>query len=335
MNLVDLTSLTTELQIRGFGQEMIDTAFRCLVHVYAVQDFASDNGGILVEDILNTYPMEVVQAASEIFLEKGGVGEYEIYRVRWGCEEAALTMEGQLWDYTSLRWNEYVSNLNERYLGFFLPPASEIGRVVTTWKLRKDLKWFSIAIPRHGWNILRLIDDLTAIAWKLDLAFGFRPYGPEGVKGEQALLHEQAFEALRQRAVLPPEEYTKGIRLWRFFSEYDANATDFVTLMKESDLALEDVVEQVNRFFDKGLTSRYREGQYPPYFVNDKKKKEFQEAVRGLLTPFDSWLSHKEVSQEGVSQSSPPVDEVPSAAGRVLGPAQLMVTRQGGGHALI
>jgi len=332
---VDLTSLTTELQIRGFSQEMIDTSFRCLVHVYAVQDFASDKGGILVDDILNTYPMEVVQAASELFLEKGGVGEQEIYRVRWGCEEAALTMEGQLWEYTSLRWNEYVSNLNERYLGFFLPPVSEVGRVVTTWKFRKDLKWFSIAMPRHGWNILRLIDDLTAIAWKLDLAFGFRPYGPDGVKGEQALLHEQAFEALRQRAVVPPEDCTKGIRLWRFFSEYDANTTDFVALMKESDLTLEEVVEQVDRFFEKGLTTKYREGQYPPYFVIDKKKKEFQEEVKALLTPIDAWLSRKEVSQEGVGQLSAPVDEVRSGEGRASGPAQLLVARQSGGLALI
>ena len=334
---MDLTSLTTELQIRGFSQEMIDTAFRCLVHVYAVQDFASEKGGILVDDVLNTYPMEVVQAASELFLEKEGVGEQQVYRVRWGCEDAALTMEGQLWDYTSQRWNEYVSSLNERYLGFFLPPVNEVGRVVTTWKLRKDLKWFSTAIPRHGWNVLRLIDDLTAIAWKLDLAFGFRPYGAEGVKGERVLLHEQAFEALRQRAVIPPDEYTKGIRLWRFFSEYDANATDFVTLMTESDVTIEDVVGQVDKFFEKNLTSRYREGQYPPYFVNDKKKKEYNEEVRGLLAPMDAWLAGTEVTPGELNQVSAQSEsgETRSAGGPVSSLAQLVIPRRARGNGLV
>ena len=61
--------------------------------------------------------------------------------------------------------------------------------------------------------------------------------------------------------------------------------------MKECDLTLEEVVEQVQKFFDLGLTSQYRDGQYPPYFINDKKKKEFQAAVRGLLRLMDMWLS--------------------------------------------
>jgi hypothetical protein len=292
---LDLPSLTTELQLRGFDQERVDKALRCLVHVYAVQDHTSpDKGGMLVEDVVNTYPMEVVQAASELFLEKLKAGGVQVFRVKWGCEDAAKNMEGQLWDYASHRWNEFVAGADERYLGFLLPTGDEGSRVITTWKLRKELKWFSVEVPQHGWNVLRLVDDLTAVAWKLDLAFGFRQFGPEGIQGERVLLHEEAYGALRSRSVLPPAELVAGIRLWRFFSEYDPESTDIVALMKECGLTLEEVVAQVNAFFASDLTSQYRDGQYPPYFVNDKKKKEFAAEVRTLLSPMESWLAHRD-----------------------------------------
>jgi hypothetical protein len=111
-------------------------------------------------------------------------------------------------------------------------------------------------------------------------------------KRERVLLHEKAYELLRSRIESPPQELIRSIRLWRFFSEYDVHATDSVALMKESGLTLDEVLEQVNKFFDMNLTSQYREAQYPPYFVNDKKRKEFQQAVRDLLRPMDEWLSN-------------------------------------------
>jgi hypothetical protein len=300
---MDIPTLMTELQLRGFGQEKVDAALRCLVHVHAVQDFTSgEKGGVLVEDIVNTYPVEVVQAASELFLEKTKSDAQLVYRVRWGYDDAASKMEQQLWDNSSPRWEEFVSNVNERYLGYLLPKEQDSERVLTDWKLRKDLKWFSTAIPRHGWNILRQMDDIAAIAWKLDLAFGFRPYGKQGVRGARVLLHEKAFEALRNRAATPPEGFQKAVGLWKFFSEYDAEATDFVALMRECDLSLEDVAAQVDIFFEKNLTTRYRSAQYPPYFVNQKVKKEFLLEVRLLLAPLDAWLSGTNMAMAEASQ---------------------------------
>jgi hypothetical protein len=297
--VLDLPSLMTELQLRGFDQDKVDSALRCLVHVYAVQDHTSKGGGgMLVEDVVNTYPIEIVQAASEVFLDKLKAGGLEVYRVKWGFEDTAKMMEKQLWDLASAHWNEFVAGADERYLGFFLPDTEEGSRIITTWKVRKDLKWFSVEIPQRGWNVLRLIDDVISVAWKLDLAFGFRPFDGEGVQGERVLLHSEAYASLKERAVPPSEDLVNGIRLWRFFSEYDVNTTDFVALMKECGLSLDQVVGQVKAFFQDGLTSQYRDGQYPPYFVNDKKKKEFQLAVRALLDPMDAWLSRRsEVSE--------------------------------------
>ena len=303
---VDLPTLVTELQFRGLDQDKIDSTLRCLVHVNAVQNQGEDTAsGILVEDIVNTYPMEVVQAASSLFLDKVKNNGLESFQVKWGFEDTAKTMERELWNNVSGRWNDYVATLNERYLGFFLPMTYEGARVVTTWKLRNDLKWFSVEIPSHGWNVLRLIEDVTAVAWKLDLAFGYRPFGPEGILGERVLLHKKAFDSLKHRAVLPPENFRTGIKLWRFFSEYDVNATDFVQLMKDCDLSLEEVQNQVKEFFQAGLTSQYREGQYPPYFVTEKKNKEFAAAVRELLAPMDSWLLQQASSEQMVPQQVP------------------------------
>jgi hypothetical protein len=322
---VDLTSLVTELQLRGFDQDKVDNALRCLVHVFAVQDHTSEEkGGILTDDIHSSYPIEVVQAATELFLEKAKVGGQQVYRVKWGCEEAARVMLGQLWDHASIRWNEYVSSMDDRYLGFFMPSKAENQRVVTTWKLRNDLKWFSIAIPRHGWNVLRIIDDLTAIAWKLDLAFGFRTYGAEGVQGERVLLHDEAYDTLLERAVFPADEIRRSINLWRFFSEYNLEATNFEELINECELTREEVVTQVEKFFAKNLTSHYNEEQYPPYFVNDKAKKEYQEEVRGLLSPMDLWLSRADSPPKGlVPIMEPEGNTIRVNGGDVPGVAQL------------
>ena len=287
---MDLLSLVTELHFRGFHQDKVDSALKCLAHVYAVQGYATGDGGILAEDVINSYDLEVVQAAGDLFLEKSLVHGKEVFRVKWGCEDAAKTMQRELWNHASHRWGEFVSQLDGRYLGFFLGSGSD-DRVTSNWKLGKELKWFSVEVPRQGWKILGVMDDVTQVAWKLDLAFGFRPFGADGAQGPRVLLHERAYELLSAKKVLPPPELIRSIRLWRFFSEYDVSLTDFVTLMKECDLSLDDVAGQVRAFFEQGLTSQYRDGQYPPFFVNDKKKKEFQLAVRALLRPMAAWLA--------------------------------------------
>jgi len=217
--------------------------------------------------------------------------------VKWGFEAAAQTMEKELWLHSSERWEEFVGQLDDRYLGFFMPTADKGARVVSNWKLGKELKWFSVEVPAKGWKILAMMDDLVEVSWKLDLAFGYRPFGPEGIQAPRVLLHAKAYEFLNSKKVVPPADVIRSVRLWRFFSEYDVEATDFVAVMKECGLTLEETLEQVKKFFDHDLTSQYREGQYPPYFVNDKKRKEFRQAVRDLLNPMDAWLSRTELPE--------------------------------------
>ena len=294
---MDLQSLVTELHIRGFDQNKVDSALRCLVHVYAVQGSASsDTGGILAEDILDKYELDVVQAATQLFLEKTMSEGKEVFRVRWGCESAAEEIEEQLWAHASSRWAEFVARIDERYLGFLLPQSDGEGGVISDWKLRKELRWFSAEVPSQGWKILGIADDISEVAWKLDLAFGFRSFEAEGVQAPRVLLHNRAFEVLKAKRVAPPDELLKSIRLWRFFSEYDVHSTDFVALMRECGLLLEEVVGQVNKFYSNNLTTQYREGQYPPYFINEKKRKEFQQAVRDLLQPMNTWLVRREIA---------------------------------------
>ncbi|MDA4123901.1 MAG: hypothetical protein OK438_00430 [Thaumarchaeota archaeon] len=288
--------MVTELQFRGLDQSKVDSALRCLVHVYVVQDVtASEAGGVIVQDVISTYPLDVVQAASDLFLERLKTLGVEVYRVKWGYEDAARTMEKQLWDNTSLRWEEFVTGMDDRYLGFVLPASYENARVVDSWKTRKDLKWLSVELPAHGWNVLRMVDDIVAVAWKLDLAFGFRPFGPNGAEGQRILVHKKAFQRLKEEGAIPPEELRIGINLWKFFSEYRQEESDFVTLMKDCGLTIEEVKRQIASFALKGLTSEFREGQYPPFLVNEKAKKEYQQAVRMLLTPMDSWLTRLDV----------------------------------------
>jgi hypothetical protein len=280
----------SELHLRGFNQDKVDEALRCLVHVHAVQDSSEDGGGILAEDIINKYDLNILQAATQLFLETSTSQGMEVYRVRWGCEAAAESMEEQLWDHASSRWEDFVAQLDERYLGFLMPPSDVGGRVINNWKLGKELRWFSIEIPSQGWKVLGIVDDIMEVAWKLDLAFGYRSFGADGAQAPKVLLHPSAYKVLKARRTPPPEYLLKSIRQWRFFSEYDVHSTDFVALMRECNLTLEEVVEQVKVFFSKDLTSQYREGQYPPYFINDKKRKEFDQAVRELLRPMNAWL---------------------------------------------
>jgi len=287
----------SELHLRGFDQEKVDEALRCLVHVHVVQGSSSaETGGILAEDILNKYQLDVVQAATQLFLDRSMSEGKEVFRVRWGCEAAAESMEEQLWDNVSYRWEEFVAQLDERYLGFLLPTADESGRIINNWKLAKELRWFSVEVPSQGWKVLGMVDDISEVAWKLDVAFGYRAFGADGVQGPRILLHKKAYDVLKTRMMPPPGQPLRSVRMWRFFSEYDVQSTDFVALMRECNLTLEEVVEQVNAFFSSDLTSQYREGQFPPYFINDKKKKEFQQAVRELLEPMNAWLLRKEVA---------------------------------------
>ncbi|HYB76503.1 MAG TPA: hypothetical protein VEC08_06060 [Nitrososphaerales archaeon] len=307
---MDLKSLVTELHLRGFHQDMVDSALRCLVYVYAVQDYASpEKEGVLAEDVLNTYQLEVVQAATQLFLDTSMSQGREVFRVRWGCEAAAKSMEEELWAHVSQRWEDFVVQLDKRYIGFFLPTTDKDARVTANWKLNKELKWFSTEVERQGWKILAMMDDITEVAWKLDLAFGFRPFGPDGVQAPRVLLHAKASEFLRTKVVRPPDELIRSIRLWRFFSEYDVHSTDFVALMIGCSLNLDEVQQQVQTFFDMNLTSQYREGQYPPYFVNDKKRKEFKLAVRDLLRPMDRWLSREKEALEAQTPQAAQVTE--------------------------
>jgi len=288
---VDIDGLITELQIRGLDQAKIDSALRCLVHVHAVQDFTNDDaGGVLVKDILNSYPFEVSQAASELYFERITVYGQDVFKVKWGYEAAAKFLEKQMWQNALARWEEFVEGLDERYLGFVLPMSYENARVVELWKTRKDLKWFGVELEGFGWDVLRLIDDIIAVGWAVDLAFGYRIFGPNGIGGSRTLLHKKAYESLKRRAVVPPDYIITGIKLWRFFTQFEPEQTDVVALMEQCGVTLEEVQHQVRSFYEKGLTSPYRDSQYPPYLVMDKMKKQYEEEVRGLLSPMEAWL---------------------------------------------
>jgi len=312
--VVDLEGLITELRIRGFDEQRTDSALRCLVHVYAVQDCTNDDGGgVLVKDVLNSYPLEVAQVASELYFERLNVCGQDVFRVKWGYDAAARSLEKQVWENASTRWEEFVAGLDPRYLGFFLPQTYENARVVDLWKTREDLKWFGVESEGYGRTILRLIDDVVAVGWAVDLVFGFRPFGPRGIEGQRTLIHRKAYESLKRRGEVPPYALTTGIRLWRFFSQFEPAESDMVKLMKECGVSLEDVQAQVKVFREMGLTTRYREAQYPPYLVVDKMKKQYEAAVRGLLGAVERWLSRRELSMQAASQEAPAVGQVVQA----------------------
>jgi len=296
---VDIDGLITELQIRGFDETKIDSALRCLVHVHAAEDFTNDDaGGVLAKDILNSYPFEVTCAASELYFERMTVYGQDVFRVKWGYDVAAKSLERQLWQNASARWEEFVAGLDERYLGFVLPMTYEHARVIEFWKTRKDLKWFGVELEVFGWDVLRLIDDIVEVGWALDLAFGYRSFGPRGIEGNRTLLHKKAYESLKRRAVVPSDSVITGIKLWKFFSRFEPAETDVVGLMKECGVTLEDVQRQVKVFYEKGLTSHYRDSQYPPYLVVDKMKKQYRDEVRGLLNPMEIWLGRRTPTPE-------------------------------------
>ncbi len=296
---MDLDGLIAELQIRGFDQHKVDSSLKVLLHVFAVQDYTSqDAGGVLVEDILNSYSLEVTQAASDLFLERLNSCGRDVFRVRWGYEAAARWLENQLWQNATNRWLEFLQGLDERYLGFLLPGGDGDPRVITVWKTRKDLKWFGVEIPDIGWNILRMVDDIISIGYALDLAFAFRRFGPNGIEGERTLIHRKAYETLKERALVPPETVRNGINVWRFFVEYDPNASDIVQLMKDCGVSLDEVQTQIGDFYRKGLTTPYREGQYPPFLVLDKMKEQYREEVRRILNPMEAWLTRRELAPQ-------------------------------------
>ena len=132
------------------------------------------------------------------------------------------------------------------------------------------------------------------MGWALDLAFGYRSFGPGGIEGNRTLLHKKAYESLKKRAVVPPDSIITGIKLWKFFAQFEPAETDIVALMKECGVTLEEVQRQVKAFYEMGLTSPYRDSQYPPYLVVDKMKKRYQEEVKGLLNPMENFLRRKE-----------------------------------------
>ena len=303
----------TELQIRGFDQQRLDSALRCLVHVHSVQDFTnSEGGGVLAADILSSYPLEVTQVASELFLERLVVAGQDVFRVKWGFDEAARWVERRLWENSAVRWEEFVEGLDEHYLGFLLPLTYEDARIVDFWKARKDLKWFGVEEEAAGWQILQMIDDVAGVGYTLDLAFGYRCFTEEGPDGQRTVLHKKAFEALKQKAVVPQYPILNGIKLWKFFSQYEPADSDFVKLMKECELSLEEVRSQIEIFHDLGLTTKFRDSQYPPYIVVDKMKKQYEEAVRGLLRPMEGWLSGR-VRAQHVELKLADIGEIPEA----------------------
>ncbi len=272
---------------------------KCLVHVHAVQDFTNDDaGGVLVKDVLNSYPFEVTVAASELYFERATVYGQDVFRVKWGYDAATRWLEKRLWQNASDRWEEFVDGLDERYLGFVLPMTYDHARIIEFWKARKDLKWFGVEFEGFGWNILRLIDDIVAVGWALDLAFGYRSFGPGGIEGNRTLLHKKAYDSLKRQAAVPPDSIITGIKLWKLFSQFEPAETDFVKLMKECDVTIEEVQRQVGTFYEKGLTSRYRDTQYPPFLLVEKMKKQYQEEVRRLLNPMEVWLTRKELAPE-------------------------------------
>lgn len=296
---MDIDGLITELQIRGLDQARVDSALKCLVHVHAVQDFTNDDaGGVLVKDVLNSYPFEVTVAASELYFERATVYGQDVFRVKWGYDAATRWLEKRLWQNASDRWEEFVDGLDERYLGFVLPMTYDHARIIEFWKARKDLKWFGVEFEGFGWNILRLIDDIVAVGWALDLAFGYRSFGPGGIEGNRTLLHKKAYDSLKRQAAVPPDSIITGIKLWKLFSQFEPAETDFVKLMKECDVTIEEVQRQVGTFYEKGLTSRYRDTQYPPFLLVEKMKKQYQEEVRRLLNPMEAWLTRKELAPE-------------------------------------
>ncbi len=296
---MDIDGLITELQIRGLDQARVDSALKCLVHVHAVQDFTNDDaGGVLVKDVLNSYPFEVTVAASELYFERATVYGQDVFRVKWGYDAATRWLEKRLWQNASDRWEEFVDGLDERYLGFVLPMTYDHARIIEFWKARKDLKWFGVEFEGFGWNILRLIDDIVAVGWALDLAFGYRSFGPGGIEGNRTLLHKKAYDSLKRQAAVPPDSIITGIKLWKLFSQFEPAETDFVKLMKECDVTIEEVQRQVGTFYEKGLTSRYRDTQYPPFLLVEKMKKQYQEEVRRLLNPMEVWLTRKELAPE-------------------------------------
>jgi len=293
---VDISGLITEFRIRGLDQRKIESALKCLVHVQSVQDLTnSEGGGVLVKDVLDFYPLDVTQVASELYLEKLTLWGLDAFRVRWGYDSAARSATRMLWDNASPQWEKFADRLDRRCLGLLLPSSYEGGRVVESWKKSKEAEWLSPEVEGLDKKLLSTLSDVIGVSCSLDLAFGYSTFGQRGIDGRWTVLHESAYDSLKKRAVSPPSSLMAGVKLWRFFSQYVPAESDIVKLMKECGLTIDDVRAQVNSFHEMGLTTRYRESQYPPFLVVEKMKKVYSQAVKHLLDPLKQWMEGRDL----------------------------------------
>jgi len=293
---VDISGLITEFRIRGLDQRKMEAALKCLVFVQSVQDLTNtEGGGVLAKDVLDAYPLEVTQVASELYLEKMNMWGLELFKVRWGFDSAARSASRMLWDSARSRWEEFASGLDRRCLGLMLSPSYEEGRVVESWKNRKAVEWVGPEVEGLDKRLISTISEVVRVGYSLDLAFGFSSFGQHGVDGRWTLLHQSAYDSLKEKAEIPSRSLRTGIGLWRFFSRYDPAESEIVKLMKECELTLDDVKAQVNMFCHMGLTTRYRESQYPPYLVIEKMKKGYEDAIEALIEPTKRWVSRRDL----------------------------------------
>lgn len=292
---MDISGLITEFRIRGLDQRRIDSALKCLVHVQFVQDLTNaERGGVLVKDVLDSYPLEVTQVASELYLEKLTMWGVDVFRVKWGYESAALSAARRLWEDVSSRWEKFADGLDKRYLGLVLPETYEGARVVESWKNRREAEWLGAEVDGLDRKMLDMVNGVIGAGFALDLAYSYSSFGERGVDGRWTLLHKNAYETLKGRAERLPLPLANGVRLWRFFSRYDPAESDIVKLMKECGLALEEVRGQVNMFYRMGLTTSYRESQYPPFLVHEKVRNAYKQTIDGFLIPVKLWVASRD-----------------------------------------
>jgi len=310
---VDISGLITEFRIRGLDQRKIDSALKCLVYVQSVQDVTnSEGGGVLVKDVLDSYPLEVTQVASELYLEKLALWGFDVFRVRWGYDSAARSAARRLWDGASSSWEKFADGLDGRCLGLLLPSSYEEGRLVESWKHREEAAWLGTEVEGLDKKMLSMVNEVLAAGYSLDLAFGYSSFDQSGVNGRWTLLLRSAYDSLRERAEPLPLALVTGARLWRFFSQYEPAESDIVKLMRECGLTLEDVRAQVNTFYERGLTTRYRESQYPPFLVVEKMKKAYRQAVDSLFNPSKVWFARENLLSNQSGSARLPRREIPS-----------------------
>ena len=169
---VDISGLITEFRIRGLDQRKIDSALKCLVHVYSTQDLVNaENGGVLVKDVLDSYPLEVTQVASELYLERFTLWGLDVFRVKWGYDSAARSASRRLWDASSSPWEKFADGLDKRCLGLLLPESYEEGRVLESWKNNSKAEWLAGEVGGLDSKALSIVNDCMKVGYSLDLAF--------------------------------------------------------------------------------------------------------------------------------------------------------------------